>query len=385
MHQTSCLKSNTCPTEQILFCQNSPNNQFNKTSEYEKQKIVFNKYSYEFYIPDDPLKQIHQCIMISVLNPFCFTVQLRQDTLEFDRFQREINDFYNTIDDKQYFLTPNQIHTHLCVICSDPKSSKIWNRSQILDFDPVDNTVNLFYVDLGTWDEYVPINRLRHLTDRFHGHLVRSITCRLAHINPINNENDQLTWTDEATNQFLAVIEQSIPEIEFLSVDPNGCFYINLFVMNSDQYVCVNDYLIHIKKAIADDRQNSIQSDEHDITPIHPVVALYNRFGEILQQSLEESRTASISSSSMSSPSTLPRLYVKVQHINTARTINQEFLTIIFVHYKKSILIPEFNIVTLLKLINSNFNLQTIEQYVRQISIQTIFFILSFFLKGFSY
>lgn len=364
MNSKPCLKSTTCATEQILFCQNIPENKSPKSSEYEKQKIVFNKYSYGFYIPDDCLKQIHQCIMISVLNPFCFTVQLRQDALEFDKFQREINEFYNTIDDKQYLLTPKQIRTHSCVICSDSKSTnekKIWNRSQILDFDPVDNTVNLFYVDLGTWDEYVPINRLRHLTDYFHRHLIRSITCRLAHISPINNDNDQITWTDKATNQFLAVIEQNIPEIEFLTVDFNGCFYTNLFVMNSGQNVCVNDYLIHIKQARADERQNGIQSDEQNVTPIHPVIALYNRFGEILQQSLEESRTTSISSSSMSSPSSLPRLYVKVQHIN----IDQEFLSIIFVHYKKSILIPDFNIMTLLKLINSNLNLQTIEQYVR--------------------
>jgi hypothetical protein len=158
----------------------------------------------------------------------------------------------------------------MCVICSDPtltNEKKIWNRSQILDYDPLDNTVNLFHVDLGTWEEYVPINRLRHITDYFYRYLVFSITCRLAHILPLNNENDQLTWTNDATNQFLAVIEQSIAEIEFLSVNSNGCFQTNLFIINSGQYVCVNDYMIHIKQAkpidntinIDDDGQNSIQ------------------------------------------------------------------------------------------------------------------------------
>jgi len=248
----SCLKSNTCATEQILFCQNITNKNSLKILEYEKQKIVVNKFLFEFYKPDHLLKQIHPCIIISVLNPYCFTIQFRQDALEFDKFQREINDFYNTIDNKQYYLTPEQIRINLCVICLDSNSTnekKIWNRSQILDFDPSDNTVNLFYVDLGTWDEYVPINRLRHITDRFYRHIVFSITCRLAHIYPINNENDQLTWTDDATNQFLAVIDQTIPEIEFLSVSLNGCFQTNLFVINSGQQVCVNDYMIHIKQA----------------------------------------------------------------------------------------------------------------------------------------
>jgi hypothetical protein len=41
-------------------------------------------------------------------------------------------------------------------------------------------------------------------------------------------------------------------------------------------------------------------------------------------------------------------------------------IPIIFVRYKNTILVPDFNIVTLLKLINSNINLHTIEHYVRQ-------------------
>jgi len=263
------LKSNTCATEQILFCQNTTNNK-SKNIDSTKQKIAYNKFSYDFYVPDHLLKQIHKCIIISVLNPHCFTIQLTQDASEFDKFQREINDFYNTEDDKQYYLTPEQIRMNLCVICSDSKVSdnnKIWNRSQILDFDASDNTVNLFHVDLGTWEEYVPINRLRHITDRFHQHQVFSIPSRLAHILPLNNENDQSTWTNEATNQFIAVIDQMVPEIEFLSFTSNGCLQTNLFVMNSDQRVCVNDYMIHIKQAksilnptnIDDDGQNSIQ------------------------------------------------------------------------------------------------------------------------------
>lgn len=269
-HQKTCLKSSTCATEQILFCQNLPQNKSRKTIENNKQKIIFNKYSYEFYIPDHLLKQIHQCIIISVLNPYCFTIQLSQDAIEFDKFQREINEFYNTTNDKEYYLTPEQISINLCVICSDTKSineKTIWNRSQILDYDPTDNTVNLFYVDLGTWDEYVPINRLRHITKRFQQHLVFSVTCRLAHIIPINNDNDHLTWTDDATNQFLAVIEQNTAEIEFLSFTSNDCFQTNLFVTNSEQHVCVNDYMIHIKQAksldniinVDDDERNSIQ------------------------------------------------------------------------------------------------------------------------------
>ncbi|CAF1144863.1 unnamed protein product [Adineta steineri] len=381
------FKSNIDAKEQVLL---SPKNNQLKNFDYAKQNIVYNRFSYDFYIPDHLLKQIHKCVVISVLNPHCFTIQLQQDIVEFDKFQKEINDFYNKLNDKQYYIKSEQIRINLCVICCDTKSTdenKIWNRSQILDFDSSDNTVNLFYVDLGTWEEYVPINRLRHITDRFQQHQVFSLTCRLAHIIPLNNDNDYLTWTDEATNQFTAVIDQIVPEIEFLSFTSNGCIQTNLFVINSDQPVCVNDYMIHIKKAkstinttitnmIEDDGQNSIQSDEHDIdgngSSVHPVIALYNRLGEILQHSLIESRTASTSSSVISSPSSaLPRSYVKLIHVNLDTTIpnrqeynnRQQMLPIIFVRYKKTILIPDFNIYTLLHAINPTIDIHTIENY----------------------
>ena len=193
-------------------------------------------------------------MIIAALNPHCFTIQLKQDAIEFDKFQREINEFYNEIDEKQYLISPDKIQMNLCVICADPKSSdndKIWNRSQIVDFDLVDQTVNLFYVDLGTWDEYVSINRLRYLIEPFHQHLVFSLTCSLAHISPLNEDEKDLTWPTDATDQFLAVIDQVLPEIELLSFGKDGCFQTNLFVMNSGHYVCVNDYMIHIKKAKA--------------------------------------------------------------------------------------------------------------------------------------
>ncbi|CAF1087756.1 unnamed protein product [Rotaria sordida] len=381
----SCLKSSTCATEQILFCQNTTNNKLSKVLEYKNQSIVFNRFSYEFYIPNHLLKQTHECMIIAALNPHCFTIQLKQDAIEFDKFQREINDFYNELDDKQYLVTPEQIHMNLCVICADPKSldnDKIWNRSQILDFDLNDNTVNLFYVDLGTWDEYVPINRLRHLIDCFHRHLVFSLTCRLAHISPINNDQDNLTWSTDATDQFLAVIDQVLPEIEFISFEEDGCFQTNLFVINSGQYVCVNDYMIHIKKAkatiqstnIDDNNQTIVRSDKHcainSNPPIHPVIALYNQLGEALQRSAAKSCPATLNNSSMPSLCIPSKPLVKLIHIQI-NNINQK-LPIIFIYYQKSILIPDFNICTLLKIINSNIDIDIIQDYAIDIKYHSL-------------
>jgi hypothetical protein len=57
---------------------------------------------------------------------------------------------------------------------------KIGNHSHILDYDSMNNTMNLFYVDLGTWNEYVSITYLQNITDSFHQHLLFSISSRLA-------------------------------------------------------------------------------------------------------------------------------------------------------------------------------------------------------------
>ena len=378
-----CLNSSTCATEQILFCQNTPRT---KSIEYHHQeKLVRNEYSYQFYLPDDHLEQMQPCLMISALNPFCFTVQFQQVAMEFDKFQREINDFYNCRDEKEYFLTPEDIQIYMCVICLDPKSTeekKIWNRSQILDYNPLDKTVNLFYVDLGTWDEYVPIDHLRYLTERFHQRMVSSVTCRLARIHPINEENDSFTWTDDATNQFLAVIEHNTLQIQFLTVNSNGSFNTNLYVNSANQNVCVNDYLVHIKQAKPiehdDDTSHSERHFHEEDSSIHLVIGLYNRFGEILQQSLDESRSTSMSHSSIPSPSTSTRSSAKLKHVdintNSLDNDEQQIIPMIFVQYQKSILIPEFNIVTLLKLIDSSFDRQTVQRYVSRILLSPISF-----------
>ena len=283
----SCLKSTTCATEQILFCQNTIDKKSSKTVEYQGEMIVKNSYSYEFYTPDHLLHQTHECMIIAALNPHCFTIQLKQDAIEFDKFQREINDFYNDINDVEYFVKPDEIRLNLCVVAMDPKSTdtdRIWNRSQILEYDPFDRTVNLFYVDLGTWDEYVPINRLRYLIKSFHRHVVFSLNCRLAHLSPINDQLDQTLWPNDATEQFLAVIDQTLPEIELLSLDIDGCFQTNLFLINSGHYVCVNDYMIHIKQAkamIQPLTTNPILPYSTQTDPsIHPVIVLYTKLGE---------------------------------------------------------------------------------------------------------
>lgn len=347
----SCLKSSTCATEQILFCQNTIDRKSTKILEYQTQSIVKKSYSYKSHISSEQLvKQTYECMIIAALNPHCFTVQLKENAIEFDRFQRDINEFYNEfINENRYRIPIEIIEKYLCVICADPNSSDkdpIWNRSQILDYDPVDRTVNLFYIDLGTWEEYVPINRLRYLIEYFHEYPVYSLTCRLAHIAPINTNENDLTWSPDAIEQFLAVIDQVLPEIEFLSLANDGCYQTNLFVVNSGQYICVNDYMIHIKKAQPIIQNRQIDGDFKN-SNIHPVIALYYRLGETLKRSLSQ------------------KFLVKLIHI-------EQKYPLIFIHYNQQIYIPDFNIYTLLQIVNSTIDIQTIEDYALTIKYQSI-------------
>jgi len=67
-----------------------------------------------------------------------------------------------------------------------------------------------------------------------------------------------------------------------------------------------------------------------------------------------------------SRPSIPSKFLVKLISIETQlNDIIKEKLPIIFIHYQKTILIPDFNICTLLKMINPNINPDIIEDYVR--------------------
>ena len=95
----------------------------------------------------------------------------------------------------------------------------------------------------------------------------------------------------------------------------------------------------------------------------------------VLQQSLIDSRTNSTSSSTISSVSMPSRTCVKLIHVNinpSHTKIGDHFrqshaLPMIFVRYKRTILIPDFNICKLFKIINSNCDISAIENDTRSV------------------
>ena len=239
------LNSNAYATEQIGFTRNPTDTPSLEPAE----SMIEPKFSYDFYIPDHLFKHVGPCVVISVLNPHCFTVQLELDAVEFDIIQQNINTFYNANDDSQLRIPTEQIRVNLCVICASTAPSdqtSTWNRSQVLDFDLAEQTVSLFYVDLGTWEECVSIHRLRRLMEPFQAQMVFSLTCRLVDVNPVN---DPVIWTDEETHQFRAILEQYVPQLELVSGHPNGSFEANLFVNDAGRDFSLSDYLISTENA----------------------------------------------------------------------------------------------------------------------------------------
>jgi len=360
----SSISSNSCVTDQILRGQNLPSILIPKFDHPQNLPLVNRPFAYEFYLPDHLFSQIHPCIIISLLNPHCFSLQLRQDAVEFDKFQREINHFYNENDaNSRFFVKNDEIATNLCVVCADSKTlsnQTIWNRSQILDFDPVEKTVNLFHVDLGTWEENIPLNRLRRLIETFHEPMVFTLTCRLVHIEPTVSPDGSTFWSDEATQNFQRIIENLSPHVEFLSRQTDGTFRVHLFINFEDNEINVSDYLVHINQA------KFVNDDFNDSHPsaTHPVVTLYKKSAETSQI---HSGAASSCSSSISSFSQTHQPYVKVVpikfHANAFSHRLQTVRPLIFVRYDKFILVPDFNILTFLNSIDPNFDLNSLENY----------------------
>ena len=121
-----------------------------------------------------------------------------------------------------------------------------WNRSQIMEYDLANDTVNVFFVDLNSWEENVSRSRIRFILTKYSSRPVRLLTCRLAAVAALNSSNQ---WDEVSSNTFQNVIDKCRCDVEPLYQRCDQMFYVNLFAAHDEAYVCVNDFLIHCKMA----------------------------------------------------------------------------------------------------------------------------------------
>ena len=148
-----------------------------------------------------------------------------------------------------------------------------------MEYDSIDDTVNVFYVDLNTWEEHVPRSRLRFILTKYSSRPVYVITCRLASINSSD---------DVASKTFQNVVQNRQCDIEPLYKGRDNTFYVNLFVAHDEAYVCINDFLIHCKMAkpindISNEKNLVYMLDDHG-RPMQPMIACYWKAGEYVQR-----------------------------------------------------------------------------------------------------
>ena len=117
-----------------------------------------------------------------------------------------------------------------------------WNCSQIMEFDLEQDTANVFFVDLNSWEENVSRSRLRFILTKYSSRSVVIFTCRLAAIVSLNPNG---SWSDMVSKTF----ENRQCDIEFLYKRSDDMFYVNLFAHHDDICVCINDFLIHCQMA----------------------------------------------------------------------------------------------------------------------------------------
>ncbi|CAF4814105.1 unnamed protein product, partial [Rotaria sp. Silwood2] len=97
--------------------------------------IVSNGYKYETSLLE--LNVIQQCCIVSITSPYAFTVQLTKDLIACDAFFKTMNDYYNSIDDLH--ISSEYLRKNLVCVTWDETASA-WNRSQIMEYDLVDDT-----------------------------------------------------------------------------------------------------------------------------------------------------------------------------------------------------------------------------------------------------
>lgn len=106
--------------------------------------------------------------------------------------------------------------------------------------------MNVFFVDLNSWEEHVSSSRIRFILTKYSSRSVRLITCRLASICPTNIEQQ---WNDVVSKTFQNVVQNCLCDVEPLYKGRDQTFYVNLFASHDEAYVCINDFLIHCQMA----------------------------------------------------------------------------------------------------------------------------------------
>ncbi|CAF0788165.1 unnamed protein product [Adineta steineri] len=341
-------------TEQILFCQNgldnlnisskNNNSTVNKTSIEEVSSenevlmvdIDSNGYKYESSLFE--LNVVQQCCIISIISPYAFTIQLTRNIVECDEFFKTMNDYYNSIDDLQ--IPQEYLRKNLLCVTYDETISA-WNRSQIMEYDLNEDTVNVFFVDLNSWEENVSRSRIRFILTKYSSRPVYLLTCRLASIAPLNHTYQ---WDDVVSKTFENVIENCQCDVEPLYKRCDNTFYVNLFALHDEAYVCINDFLIHCKMARPNDddidEENTICTLDDNGQPMHSMIALYWKAGETTSETKTSIKNQADDHRSTTSNESFQTKYSPL----TKLVIINETEKLIFARYKSYIMIPWFSI-----------------------------------------
>ena len=155
-----------------------------------------------------------------------------------------------------------------------------------MEYDLTEDTVNVFYIDLNSWEENVSRSRIRFILTKYSCRPVYLLTCRLASIAPLNTNTNQ--WNDVVLKTFQNVVYNCQCDVEPLYKRCDEVFYVNLFAQHDEAYVCINDFLIHCKMArpIADlmnEENSNVYMLDDDGKPMHSIMALYWKADEYVE------------------------------------------------------------------------------------------------------
>ncbi|XP_051172703.1 tudor domain-containing protein 1-like [Leptopilina boulardi] len=173
-----------------------------------------------------------EVVVCDVYSPSLFWVHLRKKLQKFEKFSKELHQFYEAESEK-YRIPSIAIKVGLNVVCLFGKK---WHRGIIKGILP-DGHSYVFFYDYGTIENYYP-QELYFLNHRFAYLPAQAILCSLNNVKPINKE-----WKKNIIAEFISKTKYPLcAEVVTKNVEENS-MSVNLIDTRGEDDVNINDWL----------------------------------------------------------------------------------------------------------------------------------------------
>ncbi|XP_043465994.1 uncharacterized protein LOC122500905 [Leptopilina heterotoma] len=175
-----------------------------------------------------------EVVISDVNSPSFFWIHLRSKLLNFEKFSKNLHQFYET-ESKKYRIPSIALEVGLNVAV---KFSNKWHRGVIKGILP-DGHSYVFFYDYGTVDNYYP-NELYFLHRQFINLPAQAILCSLSNVKPVHKE-----WKKNIVEKFILKISSTplCAEIITKNVEENS-ISVELVDTRGEEDININNWIL---------------------------------------------------------------------------------------------------------------------------------------------